>query len=151
MTPQVKHALRQYVIALAAVVLAFLVENQTGILDLIFGSIGLDPAVRSILEPSILAAIGYSVRWIEGLRDASRAESGKLIEADVAYDIMVDFAENPSVPQVWETPDGAIHVDTDAQVFPEVPAITYHPPSPPPTDYSRGNWTDKFGNPNLEP
>ena len=119
MTPQVAHSLRQYLIMIVLAALGVVVENQTGIIDAVLAAINLGDPYRGFVEPMILALFASSVRWIEGLRDASRAEEGKVIESDVAYTLIEELAENPSVPQVeWGHGNDIYVTEPEAQVAP---------------------------------
>lgn len=115
MSPQTLHALRQLIIMMTLAALGVLGANYTGFLD----STGIDGAIWG---PIAGAGIAGAVRFVEGLRDANRAAEGKIIPADVAYDALLDLAQNPSVPQITESSDGVVWVDEpDAQVAPNTP------------------------------
>jgi cytosine/uracil/thiamine/allantoin permease len=116
-SPQLQHALRQYLIMLAAAVLAFVVENQTNFVETIFANLNLAPEVIAVIKPTVIAAVAGLVRAAEGFLDAKRAEQGKVIEADVAYGYLEQLAANPSVPQV-EAAGDTIYVESpDVQVI----------------------------------
>jgi hypothetical protein len=102
---------------LAAAVLAFVVENQTGFIDAIFASINLAPESAAIFKPIVIAAFAGLVRAAEGFLDARRAEQGKIIESDVAYDYLEQLAENPSIPQVQADGDTIYVESPDVQVI----------------------------------
>lgn len=81
MSEQTKHAVRQWFIMLAVAALGFLVTNQTQILN--------DIGVPETWQPVIVAFLATAVRWVEGLRDASRNKNGELIPSDVGYETVI--------------------------------------------------------------
>src|SRR5215218_9211575 len=84
MSPQVLHSLRQVAILIAIAALGVVAEQATGILS----QTGLDPVWYSV----VMSAIAAVLRWLEGVRDANRAEAGKVIESDVAFNYVKNAA-----------------------------------------------------------
>ncbi len=117
MSPQLSHALRQYLIMLATAVVVFVAENQTGFIEAVFAGIGMEPGVAVIFKPIVIAGFAGLVRAAEGFLDARRAEQGKIIESDVAYDYLEQLAENPSIPQVQADGDTIYVESPDVQVI----------------------------------
>ena len=111
MSPQVVHALRQAAVLAGLAALGYFGLHQTELVQ--------DPNVALL----VAAAIAFGTRVLEGYRDQARAEEGKVIPADVAYDAVVELA-NPLTPnpKVAVSQSGAAFV-ADTQHEAEIKAV----------------------------
>jgi hypothetical protein len=76
-SPQVLHSLKQVGVLIVIAALGIITENATGILE---------QAGLSGWSAIAMAGLASALRISEGWRDQVRAEQGKVIPADVAYD-----------------------------------------------------------------
>jgi hypothetical protein len=109
--PQVAHGIKQALVIMAIAALTALGADLTGILD----QIGVD----DVYVPVAFAAIGAAVRILESKRDSNRATDGRMVPADVGYEVMEELAADDAVPAVQMLPDESIVIQQP--VLPEAP------------------------------
>lgn len=112
MSPQVRYALGKALIGIVLASLAVVGVEVTNVIDVA----GLD---ATIWGPIAGALIAGAVRWVEGIRDAQRAEEGKIIRSDVGFDVIQDeLADDPNNNNVVQTRSDTIYVNNPGMAGP---------------------------------
>ena len=104
MTPQVRYALGKALIGIALAILGVVGIEVTNIIEVA----GIEPTIWGPIAGALVAG---AVRWVEGLRDAHRAEEGKIIRSDVGFQAAKIAAANPNVHNVFQTDANTVYVD----------------------------------------
>lgn len=118
-SPQLTYALKKVGIMIALAALGVVGVEVTNVINVA----GVD---ATIWGPIAGALIAGAVRAVEGQRDAQRAEEGKIIKADVGFEVIKDeLAEDPMNNNVVQTNKDTIYVNNPAMSGPG--AMVYPP------------------------